>query len=551
MNNKRRSFLTTTAGLMAGVALGGSGVASAASTGPSPVARTGSGKLRGLIEPNGVLAFRGIPYADSPAGVHRFKPPRPVTPWSGIRDATAFGPMSVQPDLAANLSKEVAEAFDVAGSQPAIGEDCQVLNVWTPALDGKRRPVMVWIHGGGFTAGYGSVPERPFTWGDKLAQLGDVVVVTLNHRLGALGYLYLAELGGKEYLDSGNAGMLDLIAALSWVKENIGEFGGDPRQVTLFGESGGGAKISNMMAMPAATGLFRRAIIQSGPGIRMIEPDYATELAGQTMTELGLGRSDIEALIAAPIGKIIDAQGRAHRKMIQTRIPGLGGRGGFAPVVDGRSLPVHPFSPVAAPGARGIDLIIGSTKDEAIVFLLGHPKFGKFDMADVAERFGNVFGEHAEAAIAAYRSAFPVASPTDLIVAMESDDFRIRQIALAERKRAAAPDDALYMYEFAYETDLLGGVLKSMHALDVCFVFNTAERSKLSGTRPERMAVAERMATAWTNFARSGDPNAAGSRTWPPYATDGSTVRIFDVEPGLKQVMPPQIRSAWATVALD
>ncbi|HXW85373.1 MAG TPA: carboxylesterase family protein, partial [Candidatus Binataceae bacterium] len=279
-----------------------------------PVVETTCGQVRGTVC-DGVNIFRGIPYGATTAGENRFMPPVAAKPWAGVRDAFDYGPSAPQNPSTMRGAVDPRGGFAAYGDATTIpeGEDCLVLNLWTRGLgDGGKRPVMVWFHGGGFASSSGS----PLMYaGERLAQRGDVVVVTVNHRLGALGYTYLAGIGGAQFASSANVGMLDLVESLTWVRDNVERFGGDPRNVTIFGESGGGAKVSTLLAMPSAKGLFHRAVVESGPGFRMIEETSATEVAEMLLTELGLDRARVAQVQSVPVSRILAAQAAVERKL--------------------------------------------------------------------------------------------------------------------------------------------------------------------------------------------------------------------------------------------
>src|SRR5216684_237635 len=315
----------------------------------SPVVEIASGKLRGA-NAAGVCAFKGIPYGASSAGRNRFMAPQPPQPWVGVRDAFAYSGHALQSPKRPKRRPELETILGPADTTPE-GEDCLTLNVWTPSLgDGAKRPVMVWLHGGAFAYGSGN---RAVTDGANLARRGDVVVVSVNHRLNIFGFLHLADIGGPAWAHSGNAGVLDLVAALRWVRDNIAVFGGDPGNVTIFGESGGGGKVSVLLAMPAARGLFHRAVIQSGAAIRVSTSERANALAEAVLNEVGLGRGECERLQTLAAGRLLAAIGPASRAVGRTRWPLLD-RYDFGPVVDGRDLPQHPAEPSAPPTADDI-----------------------------------------------------------------------------------------------------------------------------------------------------------------------------------------------------
>jgi para-nitrobenzyl esterase len=419
------------------------------------------------------------------------------------------------------------------------GEDCLCLNVWTPAVnDSGKRPVMFWCHGGAFTMGSGSAP---FYHGTNLARRGDVVVVTVNHRLGPLGYCYLGDLAGEDYAESGNVGMLDLVAALEWVRDNSAAFGGDPGNVTIFGESGGGAKVSVLMAMPAAAGLFHRAIVQSGPGLRMMAREKATEHAEKLLKALEVSARDMNRLAALPFEQIIEANARVNSNALR----------GWSPVVDGRVLPQHPFDPVAPAISAQVPLIIGTNKDEATLFLLADAELATLDEAGLHARVAPLAGEATAALIAAYRYAYPQASPGDLFSSLMSDRMmRMHSITLAERK-AAAGAAPVFMYLFTWETPILGGRLKACHALEIPFVFNTLERGgRFTGDSPERFALAEQMSEAWLAFARDGVPRYQGLPTWPAYDAETRATMIFDRTCRVENDPGGELRRAWSDIPI-
>jgi para-nitrobenzyl esterase len=486
---------------------------------------TTHGTIAGRYGERNVQAFRGIPYGAATGGSARFRPPAPAESWTGVRDCFAFGPTAPQSGVG-NVASNVVRVLATGLTFPEQSEDCLVLNVWTSGCDDAQRPVMVWIHGGLFTIGSGSAYDGSF-----LAGRGDVVVVTLNHRLGACGYLYLDALSdGRDEGSSGNVGMLDIVQALEWVRDNIAGFGGDPANVTIFGESGGGMKVSVLLGMPTAHGLFDKAIVESGPMLRVADADQATEVAERVLAHLGIGVGELDRLADVPIAHLLGAQAA-----LESGLAGLvafsSGRPlpGFSPVLDGGVIPAHPFDPVASPLAADVALLIGTNKDESTLFLAGHPKFGCFDDDDVASLAESVHGDAAPDVLALYASARPEATPDDLYVAMMmTDRWWIDSIRLAERKTAGGPAP-VFMYSFAYETDVLDGKLKSAHALEIPFVFADAHQRPFAGSRPERLELAARMSSAWVAFARSGDPNHEGIPAWSPYSPECRATMIFDI----------------------
>ncbi len=488
-----------------------------------PVATTKQGMVRGSVAGNGALVFKGIPYASPPVGDLRFAPPRPPEAWTGTREATAFGhtavqnpsPSSVNPT--SELGKALQQVFPARADVEAQSEDCLVLNVWTMGTsDRKRRPVMVWFHGGGFAYGSG---QWPMYDGANLARQ-DVVVVTVNHRLNVFGYLDLPEVPG-----SGNAGMLDLVASLEWVRDNIAAFGGDPGNVTIFGESGGGAKVSYLLAMSKAKGLFHRAIIQSGPGVRAVPKASAAALRADLYKELGVTEGDVAALRALPADKLL-----AAARVAEGRQPGAGfDRSGFSPVAGDGVLPDQPWDPKAPDTARDVPVLIGINKDEMTLFMASAPWFGKLDDAGLEKMAGAFFGPKAPEVLAALRKDFPNDSPTYLATHLGTYGRMFAgSVEIAERKAAQGGAKA-YFYLLAWETPV--GPFRSPHTLEIPLVFDTVETSRvLLGPGPEPQLMAKQMSAAWLAFARTGDPNNPAIPTWPAYDATRRPTMVFDIE---------------------
>ncbi len=504
-----------------------------------PVVETSTGKVRGLFD-RGVNVFKGIPYGGPVDGPARFAPPARAEPWPGVRDALEYGPTAVQDPDAFGLSPELIALLPVRETIP-MRENCLVLNVWTPAVnDGRRRPVLFWCHGGAFIAGSGSS-----AWydGRNLCRKGDVVIVTINHRLGAFGYLHLEDIDHR-FAASGNAGMLDIIAALEWVRDNIAGFGGDPGNVTIFGESGGGAKVSVLMAMPGARGLFHKAIIQSGPAVEMMSRPDATATAKQVLDELGLATNRVDELRRIPADRLLEAQ-IAVLKKINLMSFANRRRVGFNPVIDGTILPAGPFAPAAPESSSHVPLMIGTNKDEMTLFFALAPWIEGMDEALLRERVRMFVGDRGDSLLALYQRARPYDSPRDLMMAIATDaGMRIPSLTMAARKTAlsGAP---VFVYLFTWETAVMGGRLKSPHALEIPFVFDTLESAPLTGDSPARFALADMMSSTWLAFARAGDPNNPTIPHWPPYSTGERPTMIFDNECRVVNDPYQQERLAW------
>ena len=401
-------------------------------------------------------------------------------------------------------------------------EDCLFLNVWTPGCgDGKKRPVMVWLHGGGFAAGSASWPVYD---GAALARNGDVVVVSINHRLNALGYLYLGDLAGVEYLQSGNAGMLDIMLAIWWVRDNIANFGGDPGNVTIFGESGGGLKVSTLLAMRSARGLVHKAIIQSGPGVRCLSRETATENARAILEQLKLSLpDDLQKLRILPAPTLIEAATEAQRKAAAN-----GRQLWLAPVMDGVTMAGHPFDPVASPAAAKVPLLIGHTRDEGTFFIATDPKFGTFTRDDLAARAKSMAREKAGALIAALERNRLDANPNALIADVWTATWAFAgSVAIAERK--CAQDAPVYTYMLEWQTPVLDGALGATHALDLPLMFNNVECARaFVGQGDEPQLLANRMQAAWIAFSRNGNPNCRELPDWPTYDRQNRATIMFN-----------------------
>ena len=483
------------------------------------VAQTESGKVGGFLQ-DGIYIYKGIPYAKA----ERFMPPRPADKWEGVRSSRMFGPTCPQAVRMGWGADEHAFAFHWDDGYP--GEDCLRVNIWTPGLnDGKKRPVMVWLHGGGYAAGSGQ--ELPSYDGFNLAKKGDAVVVTLNHRLNVLGFLDLSAYGDK-YAKSGNAGLLDLVAALQWVNKNIAAFGGDAQNVTIFGQSGGGGKVSTLLATPSAKGLYHKAIVQSGSMLRTMDAKYSRRIGAAVMDELGLKASQIDELQKMPYERLLAAGEKAVAKVkaeaekedgVSTFIFG------WAPTVDGDVLPAQPFDPQAPAQSKDVPVMIGTTLHEFTMSTYV-PAFRTITKEKAVEFLKQRYGDRTDDFLAAFEKAYPGYRPKDLV----DVDFVFRPGAVEQARLKAAQQGApVYMYMFAWESPVLDGMFRSTHCMEIPFAFNNAVvHASMTGGGAEAQALAEKMSSAWLNFARTGNPNAEGLPQWDAYTEEGGATMFFN-----------------------
>lgn len=492
------------------------------------VVETTSGKIRGYTT-NGIYGFKGVPYAAPAGGNRRFMAPEKPEPWTGIRNSLCWGRICPPGNTTlvnggTNASSNDEDRFMLyrSAGHPGAGEDCLRLNVWTPSLNassGKKRPVMVWFHGGGWVGGSGN--DLASYEGENLSRKGDVVVVTSNHRLNILGYLNLAEAGGEKYRDSGNVGLLDMLAILQWVHDNIANFGGDPGNVTIFGQSGGGQKVSSLLAMPAAKGLIHRAIVQSGPMLQAQKLEDTAAVAAALLKKLNL--SSLDEIQNLPLETLY----AALRSLPAASRPGSG------PAVDGRILPNHPFDPTAPLISKDVPLMIGTTLNE---FIHGcdDPAVDQMTVEEMTSRMRKKFGDKTEAIVTAYRREYPKGKNFDILSTAFASKFREDSMIVAERKVAlkAAP---AYQYVYAWHTPMFDGRPRAFHSSEISFVFNNAELCpNYNGLIPEALELASNMSQAWIEFARSGNPNHRGLPHWPAFNADKRPTMFFDTPSTVK-----------------
>jgi para-nitrobenzyl esterase len=491
---------------------------------------TTHGRLEGLQRERH-QAFLGIPFAKAPTGPRRFGAPQRADAWSGVRAATAFADSSIQgthpvPGMAASGPRD---------------EDCLYLNVYTPAADAQKRPVLFWIHGGGFVLGSGS---EPLYDGGPLAIRGDIVVVAIHYRLGALGYLYLGGHGGDAWGATANAGQLDQIAALEWVRDNIAEFGGDPNNVTIAGESAGSMACATLLAMPAARGLFKHAILQSGAANRIGNTETGAKLAAAVLDKLGIAEKNAKKILEVSADDILKAQ---------LAVPTVGTGLSFAPIVDGKTVPVNPLEAVTNGAARDVDLIIGSNRDEAKLFVAIQRE--TIDDAKLIERVQRIIPKRAAARasdlVGAYkrsRQALQLpATNLDILDAITGDEmFRIPSIRLAEAQRKHQP--RTHMYLFTFESPARRGALGACHALELAFMFGTLDaptQDKFAGKGPVVDRLSANMMDAWINFTRGGNPSHAGIGDWTAYDATERATMIFGRDSKLERAPFEDERKAW------
>jgi para-nitrobenzyl esterase len=574
MHTNRRKFLGTLGVGAAGVTLSSAGEATAAAApaqsrsrsssssrdadGPIlqvgndiAIADTTSGKVRGYIL-RGIHHFLGMPYGADTSGANRFMPPQKPKPWTDVYPALWWGNSAPQ-----NMDNRYANkyaSFRDHWNYDDVSEDCLRINVFTPALkDGRKRPVLFWIHGGGYTNG--NAIEQDGYNGENLARAGDVVFCSINHRLGPLGYVNLAGVGGEKYAASGNVGQLDIVAALEWVRDNIANFGGDPDSVTIMGQSGGGAKICVLTAMPSAKGLFHKAVVLSGASLRAGDKALAEKLGAYVLAEAGLTATpgDLEKLQQMPWKTYYEIATRAQRKLSAelaaagTSVPGL--RAGFSPSVDGTILPQHPYAPEAAPTAANVPMIICSTENEqspawtdAALMNVTLPQVA--DRLKERAGFGPGLGDKASTVVDAYAKAFPDKKPVEIWSLVSSNRQSVVTLADAKVKQAAP----VFVSWFTWQPPLFDNRIGAFHCVDICFWFHNTDLMYThtgGGARPRRLA--EKMSASLVQFMKTGDPNGAGLTAWPKYTSAKGETLVLDDECSVRNDPDREPRKALPT----
>lgn len=544
MKSNRRKFIQDLGFSAAGLTLGTSTISLTSCASPSvkkkeengqilfigdniALTDTQYGKVRGYVL-RGINYFLGIPYGADTSGDNRFMPPQKPKPWTDVFPAIWWGNSAPQ-----NMDNRYANkygSFRDHWNYDDVSEDCLRINVFTPAInDGKKRPVMFWIHGGGFTAGNGI--EHDGYNGENLAKYGDIVFCSINHRLGPLGFANLASVGGEKYAASGNVGMLDIVTALEWVRDNITNFGGDPDSVTIMGQSGGGAKVCTLTAMPSAKGLFHKAVVLSGATTKIGEKDYSEKLGSYILKEAGLNPAQIVKLQEMPWKDYYALANRAAAKLAkETGLSGM--MGGFSPVVDGKIIPQHPYYPEPSPTAADVPMIICSTFNEQSPSWTD-ASLENITFDEVVEKvrlragFGKGFGDKAKEVVDAYAKAFPDKKPVEIWSMVSSN--RLTAVTLADTKSRQSPP--VFTAWFGWQPPLFDNRLRAFHCVDICFWFYNTDVMLThtgGGERPRNLST--KMAGSLLQFMKTGDPNGGGLPTWSKYtAANGETMILNDV----------------------
>jgi para-nitrobenzyl esterase len=477
----------------------------------SAVVETACGKVRGEVF-RGVSIFRGVPYGAPTSGANRFRPPQSPSSWTGVRETVLYGQTAPQ-------SRGRLAEGGYPGNRPEQGEDCLALNVWTPATDGGRRPVLVWLHGGGFEAGSGS----PVLYdGVNLCRRGDVVCVSVNHRLNVFGHLLLEDALGDAFAGSANAGFLDIVAALAWVRDNIDRFGGDPGNVTIYGQSGGGRKVSIAMAARRAQGLFRRGIVQSGSHLRLTPREAAGEQLDRLLAQFGLTRAGARDLQTLPMEQLCKANRAVQRETGRV----------FAPTIDGVVFDAHPWDPEAPAMSAAVPMMIGTCRTE-LSNQVGSGDESTFSLAptDLKERLARYLPEDDIAEVVdVFRRQSPDASTSELFFKIITARGYWRDSVLQTERKAAQNAAPVWSYRLMWRTPVEGGRRITPHSLDLPFVFDNVSKARdmVGEPGPEPEALAQQMAESWLAFARTGHPNNPAIPAWRPYDLAQRSVMLFD-----------------------
>lgn len=481
------------------------------------VAKTSYGRVKGFVM-RGIYNFRGIPYGDNTGGINRFMPPKEPKPWMGIRPAVAYGASS--PQSMYDRSPESYGMFVDHWNYDVLGEDCLRLNIWTPQLDNKKRPVLVWLHGGGYARGNGI--EQDSYNGENISRKGNIVFVSVNHRLNAFGFSDLSKYGNGKYKDSGNVGILDIIAALRWINKNIENFGGDPGNVTIMGQSGGGSKVCTIASMPEAKGLIHKGVALSGNSIDATNKEYSEKLGGYILSEAGLSPNEVDKLQNIPWEEYLEIGERAVEKMHKNE--NISGRGGFSPIADGIHIPQGNFYASNDNTIPDIPMLFCTTFHESTP-TRDNPQDENITLDGVVNKIKNDYGERSKNIVYAYAKQFPHMCPSEiwaLITSNRKDVVKTANLKLNQKS-------PVYMAWFGWKSPLFDGRHRAFHCLDISFWFmNTDLMITHTGGGSRPRALAEKMSDALINFMYKGNPNIKGLPHWPNYTKENGETMILD-----------------------